>query len=257
VTAVTEELRESLQVKPPAEQVEWLNVLIYGEPGAGKTWLAGTAEDDERTSPVLFLDIEGGITTIRNRQGIDVPPPLRAIKDIEILYDKLYHSIDDDGRLYYKTIVIDSLSELADVDMKSIMAEAWSRNPDKVDIDVPSQREWGKARSHMRKIVRAFRDLPTNVIFTSQVATLQDEGQPTKYFPGFAGKLRTELPGFMDVVGYLYPEVRGDEVTRWLQVQGSRRVVAKDRTSALGSILENTTIPEIWGLIHNSGQSVK
>jgi phage nucleotide-binding protein len=224
--------------------------MVYGDPGVGKTFLAGTAEDSPLTSPVLFLDIEGGVTTIRNRAGIDVPPNIRDIKDIEILYDKLWKSIDK-GKLYYKTVVIDSLSELTDVDMRSIMKEAFSRNPDKVDKDVPSQREWGKARSHMRTIVRAFRDLPCNVIFTAQVATLQEEGQPTKYMPGFAGKLRTELPGFMDIVGYMSSEAEQGVITRKIQIQGTRRVVAKDRTAALGDMLENTTIPEMFNLIHN------
>lgn len=251
LTKEDKELRESLSVKPPSDVVEWLNLLIYGEPGAGKTWLAGTAEDDARTSPVLFLDIEGGVTTIRHRGGIDIPPDVKNIRDIEVLYDRLYHAIKPDGTMYYKTIVIDSLSELTDVDMKSIMDAAYNTNPDKVDKDVPSQREWGKARSHMRKIVRAFRDLPCNVIFTAQQATLQEEGQPTKYMPGFAGKLRTEIPGFMDIVGYLYPDNTTGEVVRKLQVAGTRRVVAKDRTSSLGEVLENTTIPEIWNMIHN------
>lgn len=250
-TKETKELRESLQVKPPSDVVDWLNILIYGEPGAGKTWLAGTAEDDPRTSPVLFLDIEGGVTTIRHRGKIDVPPNVKTIKEVEELYNKLFHSIGKDGTMYYKTIVIDSLSELTDVDMRSIMKDAYAKNPDKVDKDVPSQREWGKARSHMRSIVRAFRDLPCNVIFTASIATLQEEGQPTKYFPGFAGKLRTELPGFMDVVGYLYAENDQGVITRKLQLQASRRVVAKDRTSALGGVIENPTIPQMWEAIHS------
>ena len=243
-------LRELLEVKPPSEHVEWLNLLIYGEPGVGKTYLAGTAEDDPRTSPVLFLDIEGGITTIRHRSKIDVPPPLRNIKDIEKMYDKLYKSVTN-GKLYYKTIVLDSLSELADVDMRSIMEEAWRRNPDKVDKDVPSQREWGKSRSHMRSIVRAFRDLPCNIIITAHSATLQEEGQPTKYMPGFSGKLRTEIPGFMDIVGYLYAENEQGVIVRKLQTQGTRRVVAKDRTDALEDVVENPTLPDMWETIHN------
>jgi len=245
-----QELRDSLQVKPPSETIDYLNVLVYGAPGVGKTYLAGTAEDDPLTSPVLFLDVEGGVVTIRHRKGIDVPPALKSIQEVETLYNTLYKSIKD-GKLYYKTVVIDSLSELTDVDMRSIMRQAYQNNPDKVDKDVPSQREWGKARVHMRSIVRAFRDLPCNVIFTAQEATVQEEGQPTKYMPGFAGKLRTELPGFMDIVGYLYAENQGGEVTRKLQVQGTRRVVAKDRTSALGDVMENATIPHMWALIHN------
>jgi hypothetical protein len=136
--------------------------------------------------------------------------------------------------------------------MGDIMKEAYAKNPDRVDIDVPDQRAWGKSREHMRKITRAFRDLPCHVIFTSHVYTQSEEGQPTKYLPAFSGKLRAEIPGFMDIVGYLYVEVQGNEQTRRLQFAQSRRIIAKDRTAALGDYIDNPTIPQMWSLIHDS-----
>src|SRR5215831_4764622 len=127
------ELRRKLSVVAPSENVDWLNFLIYGEPGAGKTYLLGTADDDERTRPVLIFDVEGGTTTIRKRQNVDIVP-VRTMKELEQKYNDLYHSIkrDKDGvpSLYYKTVGIDSLSELTDVDMRYIMKEAYGRNPD-------------------------------------------------------------------------------------------------------------------------------
>jgi phage nucleotide-binding protein len=245
-------LRESLQVAPPSDIVEWINALFYADPGVGKTYLTGTADDSELTRPMLLFDVEGGVTTIRHKSGIDVVR-VRSMKELTDNYNKLYTSIKN-GKIYYKTVGIDSLSELTDLDMRYIMEEAWGKNPDKVDKDVPSQREWGKARVHMRRIVRAFRDLPCNVIFTAQVATLQEEGQPTKFFPGFSGKLRTEIPGFMDIVGYMYAENNQGVIDRKIQFQGTRRVVAKDRTATLGDVLTNTSLPEIWELIHSAGK---
>ena len=246
---VEQTLREKLQVRPPSEIISWLNILIYGEIGAGKTWFGGTADDDERTRPLLVIDTEGGITTLRHRSEVDVVT-LRSVPELEKLHNDLYHSIEN-GTMHYKSLMIDSLPELADLDMRTIMREAYSKNPDKVDRDVPSPREYGKSRIHMRAIVRAFRDLPCNTIFTAQVNSLQEEGQPIKYFPGFTGKMKTEIPGFMDIVGYLQPEVDPQGViVRKLQVQGTRRVVAKDRTSALGSVVENPTVPMLWNLIH-------
>lgn len=242
-------LRELLQVKPPSETVEWVNLLIYGEAGAGKTYLAGSAADDPRTSPVLFLDVEGGVTTIRHRKEIDVVP-IRSMDQITKVYNDIFRSIED-GRILYKTIVVDSLTELADLDMRIIMKNAYSAKPDSVDIDVASPREWGKTRNHMRTIVRAFRDLPCHVIYTSGLGQKQDEGQPTKNYPGFSGKLQHEIPGFMDIVGLLTAEVNpvSKERSRKLQVAGTRGVVAKDRTSALGDLVINPTIPMIWDLI--------
>ena len=252
----TSELRDSLKVKPPDQVVDYINALVYGEAGVGKTFLGGTADDDPRMKPVLFVDVEGGLATIKARKGVDVVT-LRSMKEIEELHGKLYHSIDKGG-IYYKTLVIDSLTELADLDMRTVMKESYNKNPDKVDIDVPSPREWGKVRNHIRLIVRAFRDLPCHVLYTAHVGVFAEEGQPTKMFPGFAGKLAREVPGFMDIVGYMYSEtVREDGkavIHRYMQVQGTRRVVAKDRTAALGEVVNDPTLPMMWDMIQKGNK---
>lgn len=245
------ELKASLGITGVDEGDDWINDLIYGDAGAGKTHFIGTAADDPRTSPVLIFDIEGGLRTLRkfpNKKNIE-RVPVRSIKELTDQYNKLYHAIAE-GRFPYKTLGIDSLTELADLDMKDIMKEAYAKNPDKVTIEVPSMREWGIARDHIRKIVRAFRDLPCNVIMTAHVGTLQEEGQPTKYFPGFAGKLRTEVPGFFDIVSYLYTDLEDGMPIRKMQSTGTRRVVAKDRSGALGDVLADPSIPKMWDLIN-------
>ena len=254
-------LRDSLQPKPPSEAVDYINMLLYGDPGVGKTYLCGTAMDHPGTNPVLYLDVDGGVTTLRQRQDLDVKQ-VRMIDDanpespgINQIYEKLFESIHKDSNgvrrvEYYNTVVIDRLDELADVDMRYIMRAAYNRNPDKVDIDVPSPREYGINRSHIRKLVRAFRDLPCHVIFCAGVAARQEEGQPTKYFPGFSGKLQTEVPGFCDIVGYYYNDNSTGEVVRRLQFQGTRRVQAKDRTDSLGEFIDDPSIPLMWNLIH-------
>jgi hypothetical protein len=251
-SAATKELREKLQVKPPAELVEWINLLVYGEAGAGKTHLMGTAADDPRTSPVLAIDVEGGFTTIRHRSDIDTVA-VRTMKELTNVFNELANSANAKS-MPYKTVAIDSITELADLDMRNIMQDAFRANPDRVDVDVPSPREWGKTRNHMRSIIRAFRDLPCHVIYTAGLGTTSEEGMATKYHPGFGGKLKQEIPGFMDIVGYLKSEVDAvaGEKHRVIQFLGSGRVVAKDRTNALGDMLTDTTIPLMWDLINGS-----
>ena len=137
-------------------------MLLYGDPGVGKTHLCGTAMDHPETAPVLYLDVDGGVTTLRNvkigRESctqIDDPNP--ETPGINQIYEKLFASItkDEQGNQrveHYKTVVIDRLDELADVDMRYIMRAAYQRNPDKVDIDVPSPREYGINRSHIASL---------------------------------------------------------------------------------------------------------
>lgn len=47
-----------VKVQRVSERTDWVKMLIYGVPGAGKTYLAGQAATIERMSPVLFIDIE-------------------------------------------------------------------------------------------------------------------------------------------------------------------------------------------------------
>src|SRR4051812_4997929 len=100
-------IRDALNVQSPQEVVPYLNLLIYGEPGAGKTYLAATAQDSEATSPILFLDVEGGTVTIRRRKDVDVVK-VRSMQQVEEIHNKLYA----DTERYYKTVIIDSLTEL-------------------------------------------------------------------------------------------------------------------------------------------------
>lgn len=246
-------LREALQVMSVSEVVEWVNLFLYAEPGAGKTYFIGTAEDDERLRPVLIFDVEGGMMTLRDKPGIDVIT-VRSMQEVEDKYNKLYHSIKIDpvtGKpsMYYKSVGVDSLTELADLDMRTVMKQAYSRKPETVDIDVPSPREWGIVRNHIRLITRGFKDLPCHCVFTGGLGIDQPEGQPAKYRPAFAGKLIREVPGFFDVVGYYSARNRGGEITRTLQVIGTDRVLAKDRTKVLGQSVENPTLSSIWDTV--------
>lgn len=168
---------------------------------------------------------------------------------------KVHDKLINDKSGYYKTVVIDSLTELQKLDMRTIMQEQYSRKPDTTDVDVPSQREWGKNGERIRRIVRAFRDLPLNTIMTALAASEKDEGSGVvSFYPMLPGKMRAEVPGYFDIVGYLSAaeERNGEVIVRRLQLAKTRRVIAKDRTDSLGNLLENPTIPEMWDIIHKT-----
>lgn len=254
MTTIDIPIRERINAQSPDASVPWLNFLIYGEPGAGKTHLAATAQDSEETSPILFLDVEGGVATIRRRKDVDVVQ-IRSIKKL----DEVFTELEKETVQYYRTIIIDSITELQKLDMRTVMEVEYDRNPDKTDKDVPTQRAWGKSGERMRRIIRAFRDLECNLIVTALLAQDKDESTNiTSYFPSLPGKLRSEVPGFFDIVGLLSTDTRkeGDTqiVFRRLQTAKTQRVIAKDRTSALPELMENPSIPLIWEYISN-GQS--
>lgn len=247
------EIRTVLKVQTPEEAVPYLNLLVYGEPGAGKTYLAGTALDNKATAPVLFLDVEGGAVTLRKRKNLDVIQ-IRTMDQIKQVNDEIFKQ---GANTYYKTIIIDSLTELQKLDMRTVQKSEKLKGGDKVDEDVPSQRAWGKSGERMRRTISAYKDLPCHVIATCLVGTEYDEANgTTSFYPSLPGKLRGDVPGYFDVVGFLKAEskkVGNETVTiRTLQVAKTARVVAKDRTDVLGLVIDDPNIPDMWSLIHAS-----
>lgn len=250
-------LAERIGAKPPT-RVKWLNAIIYGEPGAGKTHFYGTCElDPENFLPALAIDIDGGVddTLVGKFDKVDTKS-VRSMEELKALYKEIAAEPD-----YYKSISIDNISELQKIDMNAVMleAKATAQNPDNVDIYVPSPREWGKSGERMRIIVRAFRDLPCHTICLAHVEEKEDKlTKIPRLWPSMPGKLRHELAGFFSVVGYLSTYDENQEVYRKIQFAKTNRVQAKDRFQALPPVMKpNPTLPEIWQLIRESGAQIK
>lgn len=220
-------------------------MMIYGEPGVGKTYLAGTAMDLKDTAPLLVIDIDGGITTLRHRKNIDVIQ-VRSFGQLIMAYRDLFDAIPSDGGKFpYGTICIDTLSELQQLDLAEVM-KGFAKINDKLDEDIPDQRGYGKSGTHMRKIVRALRDLPCNVIFNCHSQSERDNNMRLVHQPKLIGKLKVDIPGFLDIVGLLRVEATADGVTRSLQFQKTETCIAKDRTGAFDPLEYDPTIPSLW-----------
>lgn len=241
--------------------MDYVKVLIYGVPGAGKTYLAGSAADVPEMSPVLFIDMEGGTKTIRNlwpdvsvvriRDRFDDKGRLKksAWQILQDVYEDLKKGV---GK--YKTIVIDSLSEAQKVSMYSVMSGTTEKDPER-DPDIPAMRDWGKSGEQMRRFVRAFRDLDCHVIFTALANDNKDQMTgKVSVKPSLPGKLADEIPAYLDEVLYLYTRATKDGIDRKLLSEPTEKYSAKDRSGNLPTTITNPLMATVAAHILDSSQ---
>lgn len=220
------------------------NILIYGESGAGKTTLAGSSDAVPEMRKVLILDIEGGLLSLKERYPNVDNIRIKSWDDLQKVYSELY-----DGTHGYRTIVLDSLTEIQKMSMDTVMRRLVETHEDR-DADVPGIREWNINIEQTRKFVRAFRDLPVTTIFTALAK--QDKNPKTgvtKTKPSLSGKVADEVAGFLDIVSYLYTKEVDSEQKRMLLCGATQDHVAKDRTGKLEQVIVDPDMTTIWNAI--------
>lgn len=253
------------QIRKITPENQWLNLLIYGMHGCGKTTLAGSAADVVSMRDVLMISAEGGNLTlldndrVRNLDMID-EIPVNDFDSVVRIYeylsshvkfrdadnmDKLRQQqawlwgvdpadIDDDNVRKYRTVIIDSLTEVEAYCMAKLLGTHGEFSAAMLDEDIKTAefKEYKQNNDMVNKLVRAFRDLPLNVIVLAGRAYEQDELKKFLYFPQLTGKLRTQVQGYFDIVGYLMAgKVNPDtgQAPRRLYVQPEGRWDAKCR----------------------------
>lgn len=241
---LTPKFLAGLPVVPASESRPFINMLIYGESGVGKTRLAGSADAVPSMRKVLVVDVEGGSLTLANSYpNVDVVR-VKTWEEVQDVYDELYAGNHD-----YSTVVLDSLTEIQKFNMtevmKTRMAEAFSKDKD-FDEDIPDMRAWGKNIEQIRKFVRAYRDLDMNTIFIALAKTEKNarSGVLTKE-PYLSGKLSKEVAAFLDIVVYMYMKEFDGENKRLLLTAATDEYVAKDRTNRLPMVMEDPTMESI------------
>lgn len=210
-----------------------IKALVYGQAGAGKTTLAATAP-----AP-LVLAVEAGMLSLKRTNlerlygvgtaGITYDVPAIIIKDINDLNDAYAFCATHPQAAQFKTIYLDSLTEIAEVVL----------NAAKRAVKDPRQ-AYGELIEKMETLIRMFIMLQgKHVVMTAKQEPMKDElTGVVSYGPMMPGaKLGTKLPYMYDEVWRLgiNKDAQGNSY-RFLQTQPEMQFQAKDRSGALAAV---------------------
>lgn len=201
-----------------AEEALKAKVLVFGSAGSGKTRFLGSANDDERSSPMLFLDYEGGTMSLVGSK-VDIVR-INGWDDYSEVYQFLTQSAHK-----YKSVAMDSISE---VHVFSLLSRLVGPRRGTA-TDLLTQQDYGVALLQMRRLLREFRDLPLHVFASALSKDDVDVREGTVKKPALGGALADEVPGIYDVVSYLGSVVDEGETHRALVLQNAPKIRVKTR----------------------------
>lgn len=150
------------------------------------------------------------------------------------------------GQHPFRSVIVDSITEL----QKRVIDQT-------AGISQPTQQDWGEILRVTEDLVRKLRDLmfhPTRPLECVVFIALTHHRDGI-FRPFVKGQLELSLPGFVDIVGYLYVEMNAidQQLERKLLVAPIQGIDAKDRTDIVtrtyGPIVANPNLETMLGLI--------
>lgn len=220
------------------DEGKYVKALIHSPAGHGKTRFLGTAQEDERTYPMAFLNFEGGDKTLA---GLDID--IFDIEDFDT-YKDVYRMLSD-PKSKYKSVGIDSITETQVEGLLAILEKDGKR----ADPDQLAQPDWGIILVQMRRFIRQYKFLPMHTFFTALSKDDVVARVGTVKVPAVQGAFAAELPGVVDIVAYLALEEADGVVERLLLLHDYPRFSVKCRTPWAITVPSEIVDPTITKLL--------
>lgn len=217
-----------------------VKMLIYGAAGVGKTSLAATLKPKDKA---LIISAESGLLSLSGSDvdfvNISVDDDGKFLSSVERMKKlfEVYEFLESDAaKKKYKTIYIDSISEIAEELVNALKEkhkgfELWNEYNDKIF-----------------EMIKKFRDLPHyNVVMTCLEFSEQDDTKKWCYKPLLPGKkVKDSIVARFDFLFRYVKYNKDGKITRGIVTEGTDSTEAKSRsrnldmleTPDLGKILE-------------------
>jgi len=241
-----------LQPKPP-------KILLYGDLGTGKTALALTLGEG-----TLVLDMDDGLLTGKNlndgftkqRQNVEVKQffednPQKTATAFSRLKAYVVGLANDFSakKIFYRAIVVDSLSSLAEAAVAQVMS-----NSGRVG-GTPEIQHWGIAFSEIKQVIGIIRTLPVPVVLIAHEQTKSigtGVNKEDKLEIAVSGKnMASQIARYFDEIWYMRARPSGGGKNRYvIQTTGDGKIPCRSR-ACLPNDLDTTV--GMWEIIKQCG----
>ena len=251
---------------------EKLKLLLYGQPGSGKTRTAATAAFDERMGNVLMLEAFGNPISIRDYPKKPDIITIEKMSDFNHPYQWITDGQDPnadfakelDLKPPYSTLIIDGLTEIQRFVTRRVSGVEYTEPGDLATA--LTRQGFGQVLGTMLNWAVHFVRLDMNVILTSLEANqVNVDTGITHRHPLIWGQSGNEIAGYMFMVARLTNDLVGarllmqetvdpvtDETSTVAFFKETPQYYAKDQYGITVSHLTDPTIGKILDLIDQS-----
>ena len=235
--------------QPVSKRDTYINMIVYGDPGAGKTALAASSPNG------LILDADLGVEAAASL-GRDVDS--HVCEDYNDLTEAYNYFRSGPGCDEYDWVWLDSGTIFQEKALHDqIMVDLVAQQPHRNEF-VPDMREYLINQNHLSKLIRHFCGLPINFGVTAY-AEAYDIGEDVKVFmpmfQGGKGTYSTKICGYVNVIAYLGTQKAKEKdggFQNRLLTRRAGRYYAKDRFDALDPVIDNPDMVSITETIQKS-----
>lgn len=236
--------------QPVSTTVESINMVLYGDPGSGKTVFAGSGRDNGKHD--LIVAIEQG-TKSAARMGSQAS--VIDVRDWETLEKIVDAVIDEADR--YEWVIIDSLTKMQDIIWKEIIENSTAKTPSRSKYKKELQ-EYGEAQERIKDIVRRLNESEANIIYTAMADIAVDEEANEYRLPalhGGQGAVAWWVCGEVDVVCYLDVIQKNGKPVRRFQFNKTNKAITKDRMHLYDKAQGELTLAKYTEDVLNSSEN--
>lgn len=234
-------------IMPVADDNPYVKIMLYGEPGVGKTVFVGTSPN------CLILSHDPDELASAKHHGSTAER--WHVSDYNDLTDAYEWLRANPGS--YDWVWLDNGTLFQEQGMDQIMLDLVAGKPHRNQF-IPDKPEYQENQNRLGTLIRQLKALPVNFGVTAHVMRMYDQEEEDKVtlmplFQGGQGQLSQKFCGYMGVIAYMQARYTKEGFENFIITRARNRIYAKDRFNAIpGGRMVNPTVPKVMELINQA-----